>query len=53
MDLKGKTGSIFYSIATLDGSNIYMLKSIQGKGTGKLLHLIGVSRALTTVQIQM
>lgn len=25
----------------------------QGKGTGKLLHLIGLSRALTTVQIQM
>lgn len=36
MDLKSKTGSIFYSIATLDGSNIYMLKSIQDKAKAQV-----------------
>lgn len=31
MDLKGKAGPIFYSTATLDGSNIYMLKAYKAK----------------------
>lgn len=54
MDLKGKTGSVLPSISTLNGSNIFMLKSeTMRQGIGKLLCVTGVGRTSTMVQIQM